>query len=391
MDGDGLLDLYVCNYVEIDPSKPITCKHEKGHYFACSPIVFPQTTHRLFRNKGNGKFEDVSHSSGIASAAPAAGLGVVIADLDGDGKPEIYVANDMGQAYLFRNLGSMRFREEGLYAGVALGPGGVRMAGMGIEVADLDGSGRPSLFVTNFQGLPNAFFQNRGGLRFNDASFRSGLGGPSIERLGFGVCAIDVDLDGNLDLAVANGHVNRFAKELFGVPYAQSAQLFVGDGAGKFRDRSTACGSSFVQPRVGRGLARADFDNDGHPDLALSSVGAGVALFRNLAISPHAWASVELIGDGKRSNRNAIGAALVAESAGRTQHHFVVGGGSYLSANDRRVLLGLGDANKVDRLTVRWPSGDTQEFHDLAARTHWRVREGNPTPERVQFPSAPRR
>lgn len=377
LDGDGLLDLYVCNYVEVDPAKPITCVHEqKQLYYQCSPTAFPYTSHRLFRNNGNGTFTDVTKESGIAAASPAPGLGVAIADLDGDGKPDIYVANDMNPAHVFRNKGGMTFAEVGLVSGAALGPGGSRIAGMGVEVADFDGSGRPSLFVTNFQSSPNVLFLNRGRLRFDDLSYPSGLGGPSLSRLGFGTCVLDADLDGTPDLAVANGHVHRVARELYGVPYAQEAQLFLGDGAGKFRDASLTAGADFLKPRVGRGLARADFDNDGRPDLAMSGVGEPVALFRNRTPTDHGWVSLELVGDSKASNRNAIGAVVTAEWAGRTRTHFIIGGGSYLSASDRRLLLGLGDAAKLDKLTVRWPSGKLQEFKDLPAKTRWLVREG---------------
>jgi hypothetical protein len=377
LDGDGFLDLYVCNYVEIDPAKPVTCLHEqKKLYYQCSPSVFPYTQHLLFRNNGNGTFTDVSEASGIRGAALAPGLGVAIADLDGDGKQDVYVANDMNPAYLFHNLGGMKFEEAGLRSGCALGPGGNRIAGMGVDVADVDASGRPSVFVTNFQSAPNVLFLNRGNLRFFDATYPSGLGGPSLDRLGFGTCALDADLDGDADFAVANGHVQRIAREGYGVPYAQEAQLFLGDGSAKFRDVSAGAGGDFRKPRVGRGLARADFDNDGLPDLAMSGVGEQVSLFRNRSGTKNGWVSLELAGDGRASNRSAIGAVVTAEWAGKKRSHFVVGGGSYLSASDRRLLLGLGDAAKLDRVTVRWPSGKVQEFRDLPARTRWRLRDG---------------
>jgi hypothetical protein len=381
LDGDGLLDLYVCNYVVHDPARPLLCKDaNKGLAIACNPSAFPQTRHRLFRNRGAGRFEDVTRSAGIDATAPAAGLAVAIVDLDDDNRPDIYVANDLGHAYCFHNLGGMKFREVALAAGLALGPDGSRMSGMGIEAADFDGSGRPSLFVTNFHRLPNVFFLNRGSLRFEESSLQSGLGGPSMDRLAFGVCALDANLDGVPDLAVANGHVQRFAREAFGVPYAQEMQLFTGLGAGKFRDDSEAAGADFLRPRVGRGLARCDYDNDGRADLALSSIGESVSLFRNRAETGNGWIGLELIGDSPGSNRNAIGATVRVEWAGHACRHFAIGGGSYLSANDRRLVLGLGSARHTDAIEVRWPSGARQTFRNLAGGRYWKLREGQADP-----------
>jgi hypothetical protein len=384
IDGDGLLDLYVCNYVETDPKNPLVCRHpERGLYYQCSPTAYPLARHRLYRNKGGGEFEDVTTSSGVAAASPAPGLGVVMVDLDGDGLLDIYVANDMHPAYLFHNQGGGKFVEKALPSGCGLGPAGARVAGMGVVAADLDGSGRPSLFVTNFQKEPNVLFRNRGGLRFEEASGPSGLGPPSLSKLGFGTVPLDADLDGTTDLAIANGHVHRTAPELFGVPYAQEAQLFLGDGRGKFRDVSAGTGPDFSKPRVGRGLAAADFDNDGRPDLALSGVGEPVALLRNATPTENAWVSLDIVGDGVKSNRNAVGAVVSVEAGGRTQTFFVVGGGSYLSASDRRLLVGLGAAAKVSKVTVRFPSGRRQVYENLPARTWWRLLEGKDAPEPV--------
>lgn len=379
LDGDGFLDLYVCNYVEVVPDKPMTCRHaDKGLYYQCSPTAFPYTHHLLYRNNGNGTFTDISESSGVAAVRAAPGLGVVIADLDGDGKPDIYVANDMNEAYLFHNLGGMKFEERALPSGTALGPGGHRIAGMGIALADFDGSGRPSLFVTDFHGSPNALFLNRGKLIFDDASYRSGLGGPSLSKLKFGTWAFDADLDGNIDLAVTSGHVHRTSQEIYGVPYAQGCQLFLGEGQGKYREASATAGPDFLKPRVGRGLAVCDFDHDGLPDLALSGVGESVALLQNRTASANHWISLQLEGDGKRSNRSAIGAILEASYGGRKATQFIIGGGSYLSASDRRIHLGLGSAERLDRATIRWPSGTVQEVTSLAAGKHWKIVEGRP-------------
>jgi hypothetical protein len=354
-------------------------------YHACSPTIYPVTTHRLYRNLGGGKFQDVSAAAGVAAAKPGAGLGVAILDLDGDGRQDVYVANDMFSAYLFQNQtppgGPITLAERAGLAGCSLGPNGSSMSGMCAEAADVDGSGRPAVFVTNFQDQPNVLFRNLGGLRFRDAGIESGLAAPSRSKLGFGAAFLDADLDGNLDLAVANGHVHRTAQELFGVPYAQETQLFLGDGGGRFRDVTRSGGREFFAPRVGRGLARGDFDNDGKPDLVLSTVGGPVALFRNTTETANGWVGLELVGDGRGSNRNAVGAVVTVEAAGRKRTYFVAGGGSYLSASERRLTVGLGpNAARAERITVRWPSGRTQEFGNLAAGRYRRLHEGQPEP-----------
>lgn len=381
LNGDGLLDLYICNYVELDPAKPMTCKDEqKNLYYTCAPGTYPYAAHCLFENRGDGKFVDVSQSSGIAQT-PAPGLAVLIMDLDEDGKQDIYVANDMTPAFLFRNLGGMKFEEIGRIAGAALGPGGSRISGMGVEAADFAGAGRPDLFITNYQKVPNVLFLNRGRMRFDEMSFQSGLGGPSLEPLTFGTCALDADLDGNPDLAVANGHVHRYAREIFGAQYAQAAQLFTGDGKGSFKDASTEAGSDFVKPRVGRGMVRADFNRDGLPDLAMSCIGEPICLLKNRITTSNNWVALDLIGDGRSSNRNAIGATAKVEWVGGSRTFFVIGGGSYLSANERILHVGMGAASKIDRVTIRWPSGKVQQFSDLPAKSRWRLREGVAQPD----------
>jgi hypothetical protein len=379
-DGDGRLDLYVCNYVEVDLSRYPECKRD-GRLYVCPPGTFPHVTHRLYRNAGNGTFTDVSAASGVASAAPAPGLGVVLVDLDSDGQLDIYAANDMKPQYLFHNQGAGKFVEKGLLSGSAVGPGGWSVAGMGVEAFDHDGSGRPSLFVTNFHTQPNVLYRNLGGLRFRESGTEAGLSFTSIDRLGFGTAAVDADLDGRPDLAVANGHIHRHADAVYKAPYAQLAQLFVGEAGGRFRDHSDGAGAYFRTPRVGRGLAWADFDNDGKPDLAFSHVGGPPALLHNRTTTGHAWLGLELIGDGKRSNRNAIGARVEIETDSGKQVRYIVGGGSYLSASERRILAGMGTADRAKRVTVRWPSGKEQTFADVPARRWWRLTEGKEQPE----------
>jgi hypothetical protein len=385
LDGDGFLDLYVCNYVELDPDHPQACRDANGVAQSCPPTSYPLTTHRLYRNRRDGTFEDVTAGSGVGKAKPAAGLAVVIVDLDGDGRPDVYVANDLFAAHLFHNQtprgGPITLVERATLAGCGLAGNGDRMSGMCAEAADVDGSGRPALFVTDFQYKPNRLFRNLGGLRFVEVAAAAGLAGPSRSRLGFGACFLDADLDGNLDLVVANGHVYRSAEAIQHVPYAQEAQLFLGDGRGKFRDVSRTAGPDFLAPRVGRGVARCDFDNDGRPDVCMSAVGGHVALFRNMTDTANGWIGLDLVGDGKTSNRNAIGAVVTVESGGQPRTYFVVGGGSYLSASDRRLTIGLGAATGADRVVVRWPSGREQEFRGLAGGRYWRLRDGRGDPE----------
>jgi hypothetical protein len=384
VDGDGLPDLYVCNYVEADLKSYVPCTVAgTGIRHTCSPIAFPAVAHRLFRNKGEGKFEDVSAVAGISSAPPAYGLGVVMADLDGDGWVDIFVANDMKPGYLFHNLGGGRFEERAVISGCGFGPGGSTMAGMGIAVSDLDGSGRPSLFVTNFQDLPNVLFLNRGGLQFLDASYPSGLAAPSLRKLGFGTVAIDADLDGWPDLVVANGHVSRVAPEAFHAPYQQEPQMFRGTGGGKFEDVSDRAGAYFRNKFVGRGLAYADFDNDGRPDLAFNNCGAPGALLRNSSPTDNHWLRLQLVGDptvpgptGRRSSRNAVGTRVEVVADGRMQTGFVIGGGSYLSASDCRLNFGLGRTTTADRVIVHWPSGRVQEFGPMRGDAGYRIDEG---------------
>jgi enediyne biosynthesis protein E4 len=391
IDGDGKLDLYICNYVvvDIDPQHYPFCGDEKTKVrSSCPPTIFTNVPHKLFRNNGNGTFTDISESSGIASVSPAPGLAVILADLDDDGKIDIYAANDLKPGYLFHNQGGGRFVEKGLLSGCALGPMGILIAGMGVEAGDLDGSGRLSLFVTNFQHKPDILFRNKGNLQFQEWSNPSGLGAPSLNRLGFGTVFIDADLDGTLDIAVANGHISRVSNVVSDEPFQQEAQFFRGLGNAKFQDLSNQTGPYFREKRVGRGLAWADYDNDGKPDLAFSHNGGPIALLHNATPTDNHWLMLELVGDGKKSNRNAIGARVELQAGGQKQTRYIHGGGSYLSASDRRLLFGLGKADRAERITVRWPNGDKQELGPLTAGRWYRLTQGqkDPVPVTPQRP-----
>ncbi|MFO0880214.1 MAG: FG-GAP-like repeat-containing protein [Gemmataceae bacterium] len=387
VDGDGWLDLYIANYVEIDPARPLVCRdHASQKPQSCTPTAYPHTHHRLFRNRRDGTFEDISERAGITRAPPAPGLGVVMADLDSDGLIDIYVANDMKPAYLFQNLGQGRFVEKALEAGCALGRNGNSMAGMGVALGDLDGTGRPSLFVTNFQHEPNVLFLNRGQMHFDEQSHPSGLGLPSLARLGFGTVALDADREGRLDLAVVNGHVNRHAQVISRAPFTQEGQLFLGLGGGKFREVSRQAGAYFHQRHVGRGLAVADYDRDGRPDLAVSNNGGPVLLLRNRTENTHRGLTLTLQGDGVKSNRNAIGARVEVQTTQGKQTYWIHGGGSYLSSSDRTLHVGLGSEPQTRAVRVRWPSGHFQEFGALEADQAYRLVEGKARAESVPPP-----
>lgn len=377
IDGDGFLDLYICNYVQIDLANYRTCENsDVKQLYVCPPTVFPAVAHTLFRNNGDGTFSDITTTSGVSSPTPGGGLGVILLDLDGDGKQDIYVANDMRPAFLFHNLGGGKLAEKGLSSGAALMSGGRFMAGMGVAAGDVDGTGRPSILVANYQDEPTMLFLNRGKLRFQEWSHPSGLGPATMKTLGFGIELWDPDLDGNLDVVQANGHVVRNAPAIFKAPYEQSSQLLLGDGRGRFREVSDLAGPYFREKRVGRGVAVADYDNDGRPDVAISHNAGPVILLRNETTTPNRWLRLELVGDGKKSNRSAVGAKIEVEAGGRTLTRWVTGGGSYLSASDRRVVVGLGAAAGVERVTVVWPSGVRQVFHDLTPNRGWQLTEG---------------
>jgi hypothetical protein len=383
IDGDGFLDLYICNYVELTRTNDPHCQDASGVKIGCAPTAYAYTTHRLYRNRGDRSFEDITVSSGVAKAKPAPGLGVVLVDMDGNGRLDIYVANDMNPAFLFRNLGGGKFEELAQFAGCAYDAGGVVMAGMGVAAGDVYRNGRPALFVTNYQNLPNILFVNRGDGSFRDESQASGLGGPSLSRLGFGAAFLDADLDGLLDVAVANGHVQRPAQQLYGVSYPQQAQLFIGKGLGKFEDVSDKAGGYFRERFVGRGLAVADFNGDGKPDLVFGNNAGPYKLLRNATPTDNRGLTLELIGDARKSNRNAIGAKVVVDVGGRKQTSWVLGGGSYLSASDRSLTLGLGTADRADRVTVRWPSGQVQEFLNVGAG-RWQIIEGTTALQQIR-------
>jgi enediyne biosynthesis protein E4 len=375
LDGDGDLDLYVCHYLAWDAEHPALCPNPEApdRYGSCLPLGFPALPDHLFRNDG-GRFVDVTAAAGIVDR-DGRGLGVVAADLDDDGRIDLFVANDMTANLLFRNLGGLRFEEIGHPAGVASNAAGGYQAGMGIACGDLDRDGRPDLAVTNFFGESTTLYRNLGQAMFADATSAVGLKAPSRFLLGFGITFLDVDNDGGLDLATANGHIHDLRPK---IPYAMPAQLLLDDPKGRLTDVTDQAGAPWTVPRIGRGLARADLDNDGRIDLLLVAQNSPTAYFHNQTRDTGHFLTIRL--EGTRSNRDAIGAKVTITSGGRRQTAWRIGGGSYASAEDPRLHFGLGESAKIEEIEVRWPSGRVDHFRDLPADTGYLIREADPKP-----------
>jgi enediyne biosynthesis protein E4 len=376
-DNDGDLDLYVCHYLKWDAVKPALCEYperSKPGYMYCDPLAFAGLPDHVFRNDG-GRFVDVTAEAGIVDR-DGRGLGVLIADLDDDGKVDLFVANDLSANYFFRNLGGFRFSEQATEAGLAASAEGGSLAGMGIACGDLNGDGRLDLAVTNFLNQATTLYTNHGGGLFSDRSTTTGLAAATRQFLGFGLAALDANNDGWLDLIQANGHVTDFGPS---VAYEMRTQLLLGDAGGHFRDVSEKAGTPWQVLRLGRGLAVGDIDNDGRMDVLIVGQGAPLALFRNQPSSAGGH-FLTLTLAGVASNRDGVGAKVTVTAGGRSQVAGRFGGGSYQSASDSRLHFGLGAARRADRVEVRWPSGRMDTYDGLAADTGYRLREGNAKP-----------
>jgi hypothetical protein len=373
-DRDGLLDLFVCNYVKWSADRDVFCSLDGKIKSYCTPEAYRGETCWLFRNRGNGTFEDVTATCGIFDSSSKA-LGVAMIDDDQDGWIDLVVANDTQPNKLYRNLRNGRFRDVGLAAGVALSQDGAARAGMGIDVGDFAGGGRPGIAITNFDNEMIGLYRAQGPALFQDVALRAGVGQPSRNRLGFGCLFADLDLDGALDLVVANGHIDDTVRNIRGnVGYAQPPLLFMNDGRGAFRDMAAAAGNSFAQPRVGRGLACGDFDRDGDIDLLMTTNNGGAVLFRNDQRAGNR--SIRFHLTGTKSNRDAIGATVRIEHGGSSQVRMVKSGSSYLSQSELPVTFGVGRRDRIDRVVVSWPNGTTQEFRGLQTGKSWTLAEG---------------
>jgi hypothetical protein len=373
-DRDGLLDLFVCNYVKWTADHDVFCSLDGKQKSYCTPEAYRGDTCWLFRNRGDGTFEDVTPTSGIFDTSSKS-LGVTVIDADRDGWPDLFVANDTQPNKLYRNQRNGTFKDVAVEAGLAFSADGKARAGMGADAADFENSGVSGLVVTNFDNEMLGLYRSSGRGLYEDVALKAGVGAPSRSTLGFGCGFVDVDLDGHLDLVVANGHIDETVRNIRGnIGYAQPPQLFLNRGNGTFRDAAAEVGKAFARPRVGRGLAFADFDRDGDIDVLMTANSGPAVLFRNDQLAGNRSVRFRLV--GTRSNRDAIGATVQIFYEGTSQSRLVKSGSSYLSQSELPVTFGVGRRDRVGRVVIAWPSGRTEEFKDVAAGASYECVEG---------------
>lgn len=375
IDRDGFLDLFVCNYVRWSAEHDVFCSVDGRKKSYCTPEAYRGETCWLFRNRGNGTFEDLTATCGIFDSSSKA-LGVALVDHDRDGWPDIFVANDTQPNKLYRNLRNGTFKDVALEAGVALGEDGKARAGMGVDAGDFLNSGRAGIAITNFEGEMIGLYRAHEAGLYEDLSPSSGVGAASRDRLGFGCAFADLDLDGSLDLVVANGHIDDTVRNIRGnVGYAQAPHLFVNRGKGAFRDVASVVGGGFERPRVGRGLACGDFDRDGDVDLLITTNNDAPVLFRSDQAAGNRSLRLRLV--GVKSNRDAIGATVRIFHDGVSQTRMVKSGSSYLSQSELPVTFGVGRRDRVDRVEIVWPNGRTEDFKNVASGKAYDCVEGS--------------
>ncbi|MGB2713196.1 MAG: CRTAC1 family protein [Vicinamibacterales bacterium] len=372
-DRDGWLDLFVCNYVRWSAEHDVFCSLDGKQKSYCTPEAYQGETCWLFRNRGNGTFEDVTATCGIFDSSSKS-LGVALIDHDQDGWPDVLVANDTQPNKLYRNQRNGTFKDIALPSGIALSEDGKARAGMGVDAADFTNSGKSGLAITNFEGEMIGLYRPDSGT-YRDVATQAGVGFPSRNSLGFGCVFADLDLDGHLDLIVANGHIDDTVRNIRGnIGHAQPPQLFLNQGNATFRDISSLVGPGFTQPKVGRGLAYADFDRDGDLDLLMTTNNGPAVLFRNDLASGNRSIRIRLV--GTKSNRDAIGATVRIFHGDSSQSRVVRSGSSYLSQSELPLTFGVGRRDRVDRMVISWPSGRTEEFKEVPSGRTYEYVEG---------------
>jgi len=387
-DRDGHLDLVVANYVQWTPETDLYCTLDGKLKSYCTPESYKGTSLRLWRNRGDGTFEDATQKAGLADPTSKS-LGVAILDANQDGWPDILVSNDTQPNKLYINNGNGTFTEKGVAAGIGYSEDGIARAGMGVDAADYDRSGYPSVMITNFSNQMLALYHNERNGLFVDEAPHSDIGRATLLTLGFGCFFFDYDLDGWPDIFVANGHIEDAIERVQPrVRYAEPPHLFRNLGNGKFAETTAAAGAAFAAPRVARGAAYGDINNDGALDVLVSTNGGAPALFRNAGTTNHSL-RIKLV--GTKSNRDGIGASVwltygnkVAVNSGRPsellggerQSKDLTSGASYLSSSELILTFGLAAHARVDAIVIHWPSGQADEVRDVAADQIITVKEG---------------
>jgi len=381
-DSDGFADLMVTRYVDFDPRNPppfgvgATC-HYRGIPVQCGPRGMKGLADSLYHNNGDGTFTDVSAIAGVDDASRYFGLGVIWSDLNDDGRPDLFVADDSTPNYLYRNDGKGHFTNVSFISGTAVNGGGAETAGMGIAACDYDHSGRFSLLVTTFEDQAATLYRNDGAMNFTDVSFASGIAAPTIKSLKWGIGCEDFDNDGWPDVFIVSGHVYPQVDSLSaGAKYQERKIVLRNTGKGSFQDVSEQAGPAISIPEASRGAAFGDLNNGGQIDVVIENIDGKPMILRNTSPDKNHWLTLRLT--GRRSNRLAIGAKVKVSAGSMQQVEEVRSGGSYLSQNDLRLHFGLGHATIVERVEVRWPSGTTDIYKDVNADNFYLLVEGDP-------------
>ncbi len=375
-DNDGRLDLFVCQFVEFSKSLNKSCgPGEEGKHGYCIPRLYQPMPSWLFHNNGDGTFTDVSKASGIGKY-PGKAWGAVATDINNDGLLDLFVGNDTVPNFLFKNVGQGRFEEIATQAGVAYSADGRARSGMGVDSADFNEDGWMDLFVANIDREMFSIYQNNHDETFDDQAGSTGIGGATRLMSGWGLKFFDYDNDGNLDLFLANGNPDDLIESLHSqVKYQEPLMLFRNTGR-SFQNVSAESGPAFAKPLSARGMAIGDFDNDGAVDVLVSVNDGAPMLLRNNVGSQNHWLGIRLV--GKKSNPDAIGARITYQAGDLKRSRMKVGGGSYLSSHDPRIVLGIGKRPKIDWLEIKWPqpSGAVQRFTELPVNRYITIVEG---------------